>query len=98
MRLWYNGITPGCQSGNASSILARRFLFVITIGVFEMATALDSFEVIHHLLSAIEVVRPQLDGKGRYIIDAATRIADEWAQQDEPESHHKIMSTSRTVG
>lgn len=49
-----------------------------------MVTALDSFEVIHHLLSAIEVVRPQLDGKGRYIIDAATRIADEWAEQDEP--------------
>jgi len=57
-----------------------------------MATALDSYEVIHHLLSAIKIVRPQLDGDGRYIIDAATRIAEECMQEDEPESPGKTAS------
>ena len=43
----------------------------------------DSYEVIHHLLAAIKVVRPQLDGDGRYIIDAAVQVADTW-QEDCP--------------
>lgn len=42
---------------------------------------LDSYEVIHHLLAAIKVVRPQLDGDGRYVVDAATHLADEWAEE-----------------
>ena len=82
-RLWYNGITLGCQSRDASSILARRFLYCERY--FKMAV-LDSYEVIHHLISAIKIVRPQLNGDGRYIIDAATRIAEEWAQEDGPVS------------
>lgn len=42
----------------------------------------DSYEVIHFLVAAIDVVRDQLDGTGRYIVDAAMRVYQNWQDED----------------